>query len=191
MLFFFSSRRRHTRCSRDWSSDVCSSDLSAPYQGTSLPAQATGEKADKETIPTVPTRLLTLKESLKLAFANNREYQTQKETVYLSALSLTLAYHQFAPRFLGIITGDWLNEGGSESGSIATRFGWDLLLVNGARLSINLLNNFSQFFTGDKREVAATIFQGTLTQPLLRGFGTEIVREPLTQAERNVTYQVR
>src|SRR5256884_25416 len=27
MLFFFSSRRRHTRCSRDWSSDVCSSDL--------------------------------------------------------------------------------------------------------------------------------------------------------------------
>src|SRR2546422_4454111 len=28
-LFFFSSRRRHTRCSRDWSSDVCSSDLFA------------------------------------------------------------------------------------------------------------------------------------------------------------------
>src|SRR5690625_8033134 len=27
MLFFFSSRRRHTRWPRDWSSDVCSSDL--------------------------------------------------------------------------------------------------------------------------------------------------------------------
>src|SRR2546429_256515 len=26
-FFFLSSRRRHTRCSRDWSSDVCSSDL--------------------------------------------------------------------------------------------------------------------------------------------------------------------
>src|SRR5438128_3073743 len=26
--YFFSSRRRHTRCYRDWSSDVCSSDLS-------------------------------------------------------------------------------------------------------------------------------------------------------------------
>src|SRR5690606_41187461 len=26
-FFFFSSRRRHTRFSRDWSSDVCSSDL--------------------------------------------------------------------------------------------------------------------------------------------------------------------
>src|SRR3989442_4156261 len=28
-FFFFSSRRRHTRCGRDWSSDVCSSDLMA------------------------------------------------------------------------------------------------------------------------------------------------------------------
>src|SRR2546428_12147187 len=27
MFFFFSSRRRHTRSDRDWSSDVCSSDL--------------------------------------------------------------------------------------------------------------------------------------------------------------------
>src|SRR5206468_6458558 len=27
LIFFFSSRRRHTRSDRDWSSDVCSSDL--------------------------------------------------------------------------------------------------------------------------------------------------------------------
>src|SRR5690625_8004943 len=34
LLFFFSSRRRHTRWPRDWSSDVCSSDLTAlpPYR---------------------------------------------------------------------------------------------------------------------------------------------------------------
>src|SRR6267378_532216 len=30
-FFFFSSRRRHTRSLRDWSSDVCSSDLCEPY----------------------------------------------------------------------------------------------------------------------------------------------------------------
>src|SRR2546421_7534946 len=29
LFFFFSSRRRHTRSDRDWSSDVCSSDLPA------------------------------------------------------------------------------------------------------------------------------------------------------------------
>src|SRR3712207_8534140 len=31
-LFFFSSRRRHTRYWRDWSSDVCSSDLSLEHE---------------------------------------------------------------------------------------------------------------------------------------------------------------
>src|SRR5690606_40602932 len=30
-FFFFSSRRRHTRFSRDWSSDVCSSDLASVF----------------------------------------------------------------------------------------------------------------------------------------------------------------
>src|SRR6266498_4371238 len=32
-FFFFSSRRRHTRCGRDWSSDVCSSDLAIGHVG--------------------------------------------------------------------------------------------------------------------------------------------------------------
>src|SRR5688572_18204906 len=31
VIFFFSSRRRHTRFDCDWSSDVCSSDLPNPY----------------------------------------------------------------------------------------------------------------------------------------------------------------
>src|SRR5699024_11462837 len=30
-IFFFSSRRRHTRSKRDWSSDVCSSDLASVF----------------------------------------------------------------------------------------------------------------------------------------------------------------
>src|SRR5688500_20257287 len=38
LLFFFSSRRRHTRLQGDWSSDVCSSDLGRP--------QAVGEAED-------------------------------------------------------------------------------------------------------------------------------------------------
>src|SRR5436305_7193870 len=36
--FFFSSRRRHTRCGRDWSSDVCSSDLSSPSADRRVPS---------------------------------------------------------------------------------------------------------------------------------------------------------
>src|SRR6266496_306672 len=38
-FFFFSSRRRHTRSLRDWSSDVCSSDLLAERLGTQVLAK--------------------------------------------------------------------------------------------------------------------------------------------------------
>src|SRR5215510_13398332 len=37
--FFFSSRRRHTRWPRDWSSDVCSSDLAATHRFLTLVAR--------------------------------------------------------------------------------------------------------------------------------------------------------
>src|SRR5205809_6525656 len=44
-LFFFTSRRRHTRCSRDWSSDVCSSDLCLPAEN---PGHVRGVRADAD-----------------------------------------------------------------------------------------------------------------------------------------------
>src|SRR5690606_41129685 len=48
-FFFFSSRRRHTRFSRDWSSDVCSSDL------TGLPATITVEEDSNEDLFDIST----------------------------------------------------------------------------------------------------------------------------------------
>src|SRR5690606_39646455 len=62
-FFFFSSRRRHTRFSRDWSSDVCSSDLVKGYmnheratlenitnaRSKAVSAQSVTEKAEAET----------------------------------------------------------------------------------------------------------------------------------------------
>src|SRR5206468_9280281 len=47
-FFFFSSRRRHTRSDRDWSSDVCSSDLGVPrfeISNYSEHALSSGEEA--------------------------------------------------------------------------------------------------------------------------------------------------
>src|SRR5699024_11223201 len=43
VIFFFSSRRRHTRSKRDWNSDVCSSDLPAM---PSPPAAGAGAGGD-------------------------------------------------------------------------------------------------------------------------------------------------
>src|SRR5207249_8318729 len=47
--FFFSSRRRHTRSKRDWSSDVCSSDLAALAQGLS-PVGLSGQVSGSDPI---------------------------------------------------------------------------------------------------------------------------------------------
>src|SRR5206468_9303230 len=47
-FFFFSSRRRHTRSDRDWSSDVCSSDLSGAVYPVS---EVVGGKIVTKTVP--------------------------------------------------------------------------------------------------------------------------------------------
>src|SRR5215208_1336442 len=46
--FFFSSRRRHTRWPRDWSSDVCSSDLVALNPLVSLDDFDNGDRTDSD-----------------------------------------------------------------------------------------------------------------------------------------------
>src|SRR5699024_12177047 len=52
-FFFFSSRRRHTRSKRDWSSDVCSSDLStAPTWLCSSPRRTPAGRSS----PSAPPR---------------------------------------------------------------------------------------------------------------------------------------
>src|SRR5438045_4651857 len=55
--FFFSSRRRHTRCLSDWSSDVCSSDLKCwTYKGEILDGMGRGASLRNEPEPRRPPR---------------------------------------------------------------------------------------------------------------------------------------
>src|SRR6266536_2309066 len=53
IAFFFSSRRRHTRSTRDWSSDVCSSDL-PNRAGADEVAEGTLECFDRHVPAAVP-----------------------------------------------------------------------------------------------------------------------------------------
>src|SRR5699024_12101866 len=53
--FFFSSRRRHTRSKRDWSSDVCSSDL---YDTLDTYSQANLDASDDWAEQTTPDTIL-------------------------------------------------------------------------------------------------------------------------------------
>src|SRR6266513_4925911 len=70
-FFFFSSRRRHTRSKRDWSSDVCSSDLIAPgLIDTPIYGQGEGAEAFKDKLKRdvlFPHRLGTSEEFATLA----------------------------------------------------------------------------------------------------------------------------
>src|ERR1039458_8362788 len=79
LLFVFSSRRRHTRCLSDWSSDVCSSDLKPPqshHKATSMRPQshpggiANGQSQIAEATFSVPIRAISARK-----FRRNTGYQ--------------------------------------------------------------------------------------------------------------------
>src|SRR5690606_41011734 len=53
LYFFFSSRRRHTRFSRDWSSDVCSSDLVEAQTGRAMGSGSTAQASAILNLPTI------------------------------------------------------------------------------------------------------------------------------------------
>src|SRR5439155_18979741 len=77
LSFFFSSRRRHTRWPRDWSSDVCSSDLQSPAGVQAL--QALGEMGPVAK-PAVPT-LLKLLQNPQLASTGQRWGRSEERRV--------------------------------------------------------------------------------------------------------------
>src|SRR5690349_21889915 len=85
-FFFFSSRRRHTRSLRDWSSDVCSSDLARiafsfaliwrhpPYhRPRAAPARAPRPQPHPRQCPAYPRRWRRLAAAPKIGRASCRE----------------------------------------------------------------------------------------------------------------------
>src|SRR5438270_13942090 len=59
-FFFFSSRRRHTRFDCDWSSDVCSSDLSQTLSGRTFIPQILASTASEQDIAAAQEEIHTL-----------------------------------------------------------------------------------------------------------------------------------
>ncbi|MFT5050453.1 MAG: outer membrane protein TolC [Chlamydiales bacterium] len=135
---------------------------------------------------------LGLAECMEIAAENNRDYQTRKERLYLVALDLTLERWR-----LGWIPGAFADGDLSGLGSEATSadaggtLGLSRVLGTGAQVVGAIgLNVFKDLLSGDAWE-ATSSFSLLFTQPLLRGAGKLIVYEPLTQAERDLVYEVR
>ena len=168
--------------------------------------QVLGEQREfqvERPVDTLRRRLLTSSEPLQLSLAdaldiaaeNSREFQRQKETLYLSALNLTTTLNDFRVRFGA--SGRTRATGVSDAqDSASLTNGVDLSAaantVGGASIVASFVDTFLRQFlsTGDQFN-GAPLLNLTFTQPLLRGAGRDIAREPLTQAERNVIYSIR
>lgn len=139
------------------------------------------------------TNTLTIEDALQLAATQSRRYQTAKDQLYLSALTLTGERHAFGPNFFGGTAGDLQRSADPEvSGSVNSQIGVSQLLKSGGRLGFSIFNDLLRYYTGDPRRSAVSSLSVNLVQPLLRGFGkNNAAVESLTQAERNTVYAVR
>ena len=135
--------------------------------------------------------VITLAQAIAMATAHNRDYQRQKEQLYLTALDLTLARHQFARRWFGTVDASYLRNSDDEQVGSGAEAGFNQLLADGAQISTSIAIDWARFLTGDPRTSLGSVLSASVTQPLLRGSGRQIVQENLTQAERNALYQIR
>lgn len=155
--------------------------------------------------------IIDLDAALDLAFAHNKDYQLQRERLYLQALSLTADRYRYTPIFSANASSTYAWDASNEfvqdaeslimvpTGNVVTderlrtdaSLGSRLLLRGGGQVALNLTSNFLRFVTGDLDSSASSALVGSFTQPLLRGAGSDIAAETLMQAERDLLYQLR
>lgn len=138
-----------------------------------------------------PSTVISLREAIASATANNREYKTQKDLLYLKALDLTLARHEFARQWFGTVDAKYTRDFADETLTRQDGWGFEQLLAEGAQISTSIAIDWVRFLTGEPRTSLGSVLSATITQPLLRGAGRRIVLENLTQAERDTLYQIR
>ena len=137
---------------------------------------------------------LTQELSVDLALLHSRDYQTQFESVYLSALTLTGNEFEFATQWVAgtgaQYTATGADLGGNRLLQVTDRLGLGRRLAGGGQLATNVLNSFFWDF-GTNTAGSNGLFVTSFTQPLLRGAFRHVRLETLTQAERNLLYDVR
>lgn len=132
---------------------------------------------------------LTLEMTLELAASNSRDFQTQKERLYLAALDLTLARWRFAPQGSGVFAASASEFGDVQTGLASGAGGLDKLFGTGAQILSDIGLSFARDLSTGDGWSAITDIGLTITQPLMRG-GRIVVTENLTQAERTLVYEV-
>jgi outer membrane protein TolC len=159
--------------------------------------------------------IISLEKALDIAVKHSRDYQNTKEQVYLQALSLALARHQFVPLFSAqgsaayavstaevqgfevdpstgqprAVTSDELVERNSVEGHGSVNANW--LIRDVGRISAAFTTDFFRYLTGDPSTITTSELGATFTRPLLRNAGFKAEIENLTLAEREMLYSLR
>jgi outer membrane protein TolC len=175
------------------------------YQGPAVLGRPTSQPpGSRENLPAAPTTeesdyLLSLEQAVELGLVNSREFQSRREDLYLAALPVTLARFSFAAQFFFTEEGirEWTGSQTPEGAGNRWRFngsaGFSKLFSTGARLLIAYANQTVIELTGSaaRHTTSTSTLNLDLVQPLLAGGGRAVTLEPLTQAERNLLYDIR
>ncbi len=143
--------------------------------------------------------VLNLKGAMRLGIHNSRDYQREREDLYLSALDLTFDRFQFSPRFaLGSkVAGEADGKRAAvrpdqQQASVLTDGSVRWMNATGGEILASFANSFVwDIKNGGVSETASTLLSLSLVQPLLRLGGRARILENLTQAERTLLANVR
>jgi hypothetical protein len=142
--------------------------------------------------------LLKLEQAVQLGLINSREYQDAREDLYLTALPVITERFAFAAQFfaIGQAIREWAGrqtpEGHQDNWTLNSNAGFTKLFSTGALLLFNFANQTVFNFTGAGHHLTSqSTMNLDVVQPLLQGGGRAVALEPLTQAERNLLYQIR
>ena len=137
---------------------------------------------------------LSLMQALQVGARNSPAYQFRKENVFQAALDLDLERNEFRNIFTGRVASLVSTDAsGNEtvSGTVnSADVGLGRKLQSGVELSTALAVDLASLLTQGGASSLGLVADASISIPLLRGSGKHIVREPLTQAERNVVYAI-
>ncbi len=134
---------------------------------------------------------LDLADLLIIAADNSRNYQSERENLYLTALDFTLERWAFSAIGDASSAASIAGVGGSTTSKGLTNiFGLSKLFETGMVIAADIGTSIVSV-DGRSAWNATSNAVLTITQPLWRGADSEIVTEDLVQAERNVVYEAR
>lgn len=173
---------------------------------------ANGDQASVETdnwLASLPINengkvVLDLDSAYQLALLHSADLQQQRETLYLSALDVSLERFGFDSQLFAGFNSFLTTQGrqrtgtGQSSTTLSNQLGangeginFRKLGITGTTLTAGIANTILWNFSGNNTQTANSLINFSLIQPLLRDAGRERILESLTQAERTLLANVR